>query len=830
MVGGYCIFALPKLHAWASIQKLYKPPLIINCMRNLIKISVLLSSVLVLFVRCMNDKEDYFARPSWLEPPIYEVLQKQGRFTNYLKCVDRTLYAPSLKASGLYTVFAPNDEAFSKYLTNKGYASVADMPDSLVNKIVGYSMVSDKYPFARLTDVLSAGWDTLTSIRKKTVYYESIYPMNYQGNDIWIYDRPGNLKYVNATTVDQNCKYIPFYLDKVFNRSHTASDYELFYPGRTYTGSNVQNASIITKDMYAENGVAHEVDQVIEPLPNLEKMLDDPDYSDFKAIINQKGSTGAPYFISYTYDAAMTTYFQKAFPEKKINAVYEKYYTGLPFSLCGERYGVSAKEFEQGGFTVFAPNNDAVKKFYDEKLKQYYPNGWATVPVDILGYFINAHMADDMIWPGSYKTSMNYLREYLNGATGTDFNSSDFSKIAPASNGLFYGSKDYVKSSYFETVYTEILLNPAYSFFNKALNLYFSSTLKEDLLQSKLNGLIQDKKYIVLLPSDAQLAADGFNWVWLSSAYGFSNTNSVSSLGSFDAPTRMQRLIKSHVFKRLSSYDMANFQTDANFTGAYDGYSYAVNDYGDMIRYKGNKIQMIGNADENDFVTATPYKTYSNGQVFTIDKMLQYSPRNLAPVVADRYKQKLLYTYISSMATTNPSVSQFAKFVSYYLQNNVFSLSADLTSTIFMPNNTAMAAAVANQVLPAYPTTNFNPNCFDGDATKRNQMIRFIYYHILKGKQYVDDGLPCILPNDKVVKEEIGSTVLRDVADNTYLAVRKSADGKLLVSTQVEASGAKLSSITSTATVVRGITHSNFFGANSVLHEIDGYMSYGKVQ
>lgn len=796
-------------------------------MRNLMKISVLLSLVLVLFVRCMNDKEDYFARPSWLEPPIYEVLQKQGRFTNYLQCVDRTLYAPALKASGLYTVFAPNDEAFTKYLGEKGYASVADMPDTLVNRIVAYSMLSDKYEFNRLTDVLSAGWDTLSSIRKKTVYYESIYQTDLKGSNIWVYDRPGNLKYINANNVDQNCKYIPLYLSKVFDRAHSASDYELFYPGKTYTGNNVQNASIVTKDMYAENGVAHEVNQVIEPLPNLEKMLDAPEFSDFKALINQKGSTGEPYFISYTYDAGLTTYFRKAFPEKNINAVYEKYYIGLPFSLCGERYGTTEKQFEQGGFTVFAPNNDAVKKFYDEKLKEYYPEGWSTVPADILSYFINAHMADDMIWPGSYKTSMNYLREYLNGATGDEFNPANYSKIAPASNGLFYGSNDYVKSSYFETVYTEALLNPAYTFFNKALNLYFSSTLKEDLLESKLNGLLQDKKYIVLMPSDAQLIADGFNWTWLTSAYGFSNTNSGSTLGNFDAATRMQRLVKSHVFKRLSDYDMAGFQTDASFASAYDGYSYAVNDYGDMIRYKGNKIQMIGNADENDFVTATLAKNYSNGQVYTIDKMLQYSPRNLDPTVANRFKQKLLYTYVSSMATANPSVKQFATFLAYYLQNNIFSLSADMTMTIFMPNNTAMAAAVASGAVPAYNTTTPDPN-FAGDVNKRNQMIRFIYYHIAKGKQFVDDGVPYILPNEKAVKEELVSTVLRDVADNTYLAVRKSVDGKLQVSTQVEASGTKLSKNISTATVVRGITHSNFFGAGSVLHEIDGYMSYVK--
>jgi uncharacterized surface protein with fasciclin (FAS1) repeats len=167
-------------------------------MRNLIKIPVLFSLILLLFVSCNSDKEAYFNRPSWLEPPIYEVLQKQGKFTNYLKCVDRTLYATTLKSSGLSTVFAPNDVAFAKYLNGK---SVSDLPDSLVNKIVAYSIIRNNYTYDHLSDVLSGGWDTISSIRKKTAYYEPIYQMNYQGNSVWIYERPNAVVYITPLNI-----------------------------------------------------------------------------------------------------------------------------------------------------------------------------------------------------------------------------------------------------------------------------------------------------------------------------------------------------------------------------------------------------------------------------------------------------------------------------------------------------------------------------------------------------------------------------------------------------------------------------------------------------
>jgi uncharacterized surface protein with fasciclin (FAS1) repeats len=816
-------------------------------MRNSTKIPILLSLVLVLFVRC-SDKDAYFQRPSWLEPPIYEVLENQGKFTNYLKCVDRSVYAATLKSGGLQTVFAPNDEAFKQFLASKNFATTTDIPDTLVNKIVGYSIINNNYLFEHLADVLKGtsidNWTPLSSVKKKTKYYETIHQEMYKGNPIWCFN---SASFVSG---EQNNKYIPLYLSSMFEQSRTtaqaAEDFASLYP-TTYTGKNVQSASIVKSDIIAENGVIHEIDRVLEPLPTIEDLLKDNNYSTFNSLINKTGATGEPYFVGYVYDKTLTDYFQEAFPKKNISNVYRKFYS-LAANINNEKTG--ATDVELGGYTLFAPSNAAITKFENDKLNGYYPNIQSVSP-EVLSYFINSQMVAEPVWPLSYKGTINSTGEFLNGkgATGEAFNKANYIKIAPASNGFFYGSDNYIKSRYFETVYTEILLNPNYNLLNTAFNEYFNETLKEEILKCELNGYTQEN-YTVLMPTNAQLTADGFSWTWIagSNKFGFVNTQTGTSLGNFDAAARMQRLVKSHIFKRLKNNDVncaiTQFTTDPSFSSAYSGYSYAVNAYGDMIRYKGNQIQSLGNADENNWVTATPYKTFMNGQVFTIDKMLQYSRRTTYPNGPEGYKSQDLLVYIKNMATTaqNKDVTDFVNYLLACLtstgSNDIAGLSADMFLTMFMPNNAAMAKARTNNDLPYGPNnTNCNlPTLAEINATggeaKKAIATKFVLYHILKGpsKLYVDDGLNYIVPNNEVIKEEVIPTVYKDIVDITYLAVRKDNNGVLTVSTQSQTSGSNLSMNVNSFNVVRGITHSNFLGSNAVMHEINGYLTYKKVQ
>lgn len=763
-------------------------------------------------IHCTEDRDEYYKDPSWVAPPLYDILQQEGRFTNYLQCVDRTLYATSLHGSGLFTCFAPNDEAFKTYLSSKGYASVKDIPQSVVDQIIAYSLVYNSYKFDRLSDILSGGWDTLQSIKKQTAYYETLH-REYNGSDsIWVVDANGEGSF---TVSKPNSKYLPFFLSRYFDsrtKPLTAEDYNTFYPSSQYTGRNVQDASILQADLIAGNGIIHEVNKVLTPLPNLEKALDDDNYSIFRKLIQSKNASGEYNYIRYINVNAIDQYFKELYPSKNISQVYIKLYLGLQVSLNSETYGTSSKEAETNGFTLFAPDNNAMQKFFNDKLKDYY-SSIDKVPVDIMFFFINAQMINELVWPGTYKGMMNSSGDYLNGEgpSGEAFDHTRYYDIKPASNGFFYGSNSYIKSHYFETVFAEILLNPDYSLLKNAFYKYFESSLMEELMRSSLNGY-SSNDYIILLPNDQLLTNDGFKWEWLTSVYGFSHSNSLVV-----ADTRMQRLVRSHVFKRIHNSEidtrLSNFSGNSSL--GYDGFGYAVNAEGDFVRFKDGKIQMLGNYDENNWVTATFKKSFNNGTVYTIDKMLQYSRNTTKPSSVDGWQEQPMLTYIQNAATKNSNISIFKDYMTeLFTQTNLaFTLSTSSSYTILMPNNEAMQAAINAKELPTIEETRKSIN----DLQKA---INFVKYHIIPSKVYVNDGYSrVLLANGSTQAYDVAPTLHKVLITTTYVRVEKSG-GNLIFKTQ------NSGTVNRTAQVVKGTTHSNLFGAKAVLHEIDNYLQY----
>lgn len=782
--------------------------------------------LLFLAISSCSNNDDYYERPLWLEPPIYEVLREKGNFNLYLKAIDKTLYSSVLKGSGNYTVFAPNDEAFEKFLINKKYASIDDIPNDELIKIIGYSMVFNKFEAAHLGDVLASGiWNPGTSIKKRTSYYNTIYKEKINGIEQWIVDALDDL-----TKVATPYKYVPVFTDAFFSANHLSeTDYITFFPETPYTGLNVQGARILAnRDMYAENGIIHELDAVLYPLENLDEMLDNKENSSFQEVLNTQVED-IYLFTNYVLGAKTTELYKKLYPEVNISGVYVKNYKPLPININNEEYsGKNTATTEQEGYTLLIPNNSSMDKFTEELKTRSRVNKLSELSATILSYIIQAHMVDGIVWPSTFKSSQNTNGEFLNaeGANGSDFNSSGILKSSFASNGVMYNIDHVIKSKYFNTVYSEILLNPDFKLLNAAFNNFFKTGLCADLMKSPITGYTEEN-YTILLPSDELLKADGYTYDEVKAA--FINT---SSLGTVTTDDRLKRLIRMCVFKRIKNNMVNNEIKDfeGNPSIGYDGYGYAVNDFGDMIRFKNNKLQAVGNIMDGEEITATELTdfTFNNGKVFAIDKLLQFSPRKTNPTAIAGWIDQSLYSFISNYTKQNSQASLFKSYLDKLLYNAADGTIAGISTsgfyTILIPQNNMIEKAVAEGYLPELSKI---------QASDENmaQTACFLNSCFLSGMVIADDGLSRIEPGNY---EKLSQSTIYKVTEpslglisvKTYLEVTKE-NGILKFKPKDIAEGntIKVQGINQ-AGIIPEITKSNYMGPRAVIHAIDNFITF----
>lgn len=816
---------------------------------------------MLVFIQC-DDKDEYYDRPGWLEEPIYEVLKKEGRFNTYLECVDRTDYAKVLKGAALSTVFAPNDDAFSSYMKEKSYSSVADIPEDEVKQIVSYSIVYSKWTTDHLAESFIDGEYVLGAFKRKTNNYAMPYRDPEFDNE-WVVDETARGGYP-VTTIDyqisllaQNYKYLPIYSSTYFNsfaNPLTTIDYNTFYPNSTYTGKNVQAGTMLTENIMAENGIIHEVSTVNEPLKNHETLLQEPEYKSFKSLLDYRSPTTGKYlFKAYVeLDGSLLEMFQKMLPHENINNIHFKgYSTLIGFSPILETIYLSdgttnSNESERSGNTLLVPRNEILDEYIQNKLLKYY-GSMDKLPWQVIATLINTHMVNGMVWPSLYAGSFNTEGEYINGLglQGNDFSSDGIVDSKMASNGIIYQIDHVIKSRYFETVYGSIFLNPDYLLTNYAYDKFYYTSLKEELMKSSLNGYISER-YTLLNFSDDLLAEDGYTYNSIDNS--FANSEMTAESGSSDE--RLKRLMRMHIFPGLKNNEINSEIT--GFTQSpisnYNGWGFLVNYFGDLIRYKNNQLQAAGNIADGSVVTVEKVNDeYNNGYVYKTDKLLQYSPRETA-TGDSRFKEITLWEYLAKAKQENPNVSMFVDYVERCLKkadlNELDGISPDNYYTVLMVNNTAMNQAITRGYIKSL--SSFTTDSIEAMA----QATKFINAHFLQGTVLPDDGYTYLYPVNplspnrtllstahRITNEDLDLTNAR-----TYIEVTKTAAGLLNFAPQNITLGNTVLvkagfGTTAAMRVQRGSVvgsaipdnfRSNRIASKAVLHEINNFFTFAE--
>lgn len=810
----------------------------------------------VFFYQC-NDIEKYYERPSWLEKPIYEVLEQEGRFSKYLQCVDSTEYALVLKGAGLYTVFAPNDSAFAAYLSKKSYASVNEIPAEERKNIVAYSIVYSKWTTEHLGDYLNQRLYVTGAFKRKTNCYALPYRDSENSNN-WSFNQTmtGGVSAYSTNyqfrLAENNYKYLPVFSDAYFNSFPEplgASDYNTFFPNSVYTGKNVQEGTILNEDIIAENGIIHEVSTVSEPLKNMDEILRDTSYSTFKSLLEFKDTKGETIYRKYFETPAnWLDMFQKLRPGESMDKMYLKYYDLLAFSPILENIYSEASdtyETEKIGNSLFVPKNEALLAYMESKLFKYY-GSIDKLPQDVVTTLINTQMVNGLVWPSQYQGSMTSTGEYVNGegTYGKSFENAGITDKKLASNGFVFLTDEVIKSRYFETVYSEIFLNPIHAWLNQAYMNFYSTGLREDLMKSILDGN-PSEKYTMLNFSDNLLKSDGYALNSSASPPTFSN----SLVSGADTDDRLKRLMRMHIFPGLANNEVNSEIT--GFTTApisnYLSWGFLVNAYGDVIRYKNNQLQAAGNIEDGTVVTVTKVEEpFNNGKVYNVDKLLQYSPRESA-IGEARWKELTLWQYLLRAKEQNPSgVSMFVNYVQACLKNpdtdDLDGIKVENFYTVLMVNNSAMNQAVTRGFLPTLDVIT------GGDLIARAKATQFLNAHILQGYVLPDDGFTFIYPVNPMSPNRVLAPTTLKITDerlgltsaSTRIEITKTTSGLITFTPQNITLGTRILvtagfGLSSTFRVQRGAVtgttipnnlRSNRIACKAVLHEVNNFFTF----
>jgi uncharacterized surface protein with fasciclin (FAS1) repeats len=727
-------------------------------MRNSIGLLVCFLSLLFFFTGCRdNELEEHYGRPDWLPSPVYQQLETKGNFKNFLACVDKAGYKQTLSGAGYFTVFAPNDAAFEVFLSEQKLSGIDAIDGDMARKIVTYSLVYNSFEKSRLSDFQSnLGWMPLNAFKRRTSYYDGVYTTTtLDGQILKVTSSNRNGGYLFG---DNNNKYIPYFIDAYFSAKNlTAFDYNTFYPNVAFSGFNVADAQVVTADIRAENGTVHEINKVILPLPSIEAHIaNDAQYSVFKGLLDK-------YATFYLTHPEVTNRYRVVTGSNE--SVYVKFYTSsLAFSPNNENFlKVSDNDGQSDGWTMFAPTNEAVNKYFDEVLLKHYKT-MDRLPLPIINDFINAHLWQTTVWPSKFASAFNFLGEEARFDLTTNIGEK---KVL--SNGVLYGTNKAQDADVFRSVYGQAYLNPDYSLMTRFINRELKTTITSPFV-----------KFTLFLVPDDILVQAGYDFNVPLNEWRYNGTATL-------AIENWSRLINLHI--ALTQNNELDNLSDEGIIETYGG---------EFIKYKHNTVFAAGNLDaDSTDVAINPLesKVVHNGIVHFADSLIRYpygTPakgigfyiRDHGDVANKPYQR--FYDYLKNSSMFNGTTG------------DITGVSSGVFHTFFIPSNTAIQQAVADGKLPA--------NIAPPAILDKEKVINFIRYHILPKFSIIGNGKE-EGPFESAYETDFGEVGVLTISNKPGIEFKiTDANGR-------------------TANVVNG-NASNVLGNRAVFHEIDNYLTY----
>lgn len=450
----------------------------------------LLASALLLFFFSCNEMDKYYDNDrhstSVSVGNAWDYLESRGNFTNFLRAAQRAGYEDLVRGKGLTTIFAPDDEAFAKYLSRHGYSSVEEIPVEELQNMVTYHLLYYSFKANDFMEYRPEGTDVADEY--VGLYFK--YRTRSRDDAEMVTDPTrGNV----PLKVFHQEKYIPVFTPNLYNwyNNNVSSgstgtiNYDYFYGSGLWQGDNwvagnepyfrVSNAGVKEYSIITDNGYLYVLDDVVEPLKTIyQTMAADDNYSIYTKVYDR--------FKELTYDEDVALNYNNrdsAFLYKHSGLdpiAYERALGGV--IIVGSSTGISELEatllgpLSSNTNTVFAPTNTAMENFYRTYWEPYYgANNWDSVKFTPL-YALMAEQSAVHRLVGVVGPLLPSEIQQGNAVTGASRTvididpNSDVVTRAMCSNGIMYGVNELISvPKYFSYVTAPAFVNPDYNMF-----------------------------------------------------------------------------------------------------------------------------------------------------------------------------------------------------------------------------------------------------------------------------------------------------------------------------------------------------------------------------
>lgn len=753
---------------------------------SLLKILVFIIGILWL----SSCEDEYYyddEEPEWLGSSIYDYLNDNGNYTNFVKLIEDAGYKTVLEGTGSKTVFVANDTAFERFFSNNdwGVTTYDELSLSQKKNLLKFSMINNPFLIETLANYYDgSGLITGTALRRNTSTSVIDDIPWEQGSELpekswWDRFRSSGLYMVKDET---NWPIVHFLESSLDNANISNTDFELITGvERSTNDAHIFDIKVIKRDITCKNGYIHILEDVLVPRVNMAEYLNQNSNTQiFSGLLER--------FCAPYYNEEVTVNYNNRNKANPIDSIFEKIYFSeyegkmeypngkninedllLPFNPGMNEYVTDGSSLQADMAAILVPTDDAMNEYFNSGsgtiLKDKYGT-WDKVEDKIAVLLVKRHLRE------SFLESVPARFTLMTDSENSDIpaTKSDIVNTYVGLNGVIYEtSKVYPPSDYI-SVYGPVLFSDKTRVFNWVIvqnefRLYLNSLVSTYSLFAPTDEFFKDYIDPVAYAKDIKAAMK----YW----YNDKTNSVVATVYSYDANTGAigdsinYFANESFIANRL--LDLLDAHIVIGDVESGDEYYFTKNGNGLKIEGAGTGLTVQGGFDieQGTTINVVSGSAYSqeNGNTYFIDKPIQTPLRSVYKILSETTEFSDFYTLIDGFSGTDNQI--FVKESNFYGLDYNIEFFNTFNYTVYVPTNEAIKQAITDGVIHDWTYIDAIADETEKQA-EIDKLERFVRYHFQDNSVFIGGEPVDVLYQTATIKENDSTSYFNTYKNKYY--------------------------------------------------------------